>query len=131
MNLSILKAELLAGHPGTGAYNADSLIAANQINAVNRTIPVASMSGDEVFAATDGPQFVALSAAKQANWLAFCGRESINPFGTANVAFVTWVFGAGTATVTALQAARSEAGSRARELGLPMVYPGHIEQARA
>lgn len=36
MDLQALKTELLAGHPGTGAYNADNEIAANQINAVNR-----------------------------------------------------------------------------------------------
>jgi hypothetical protein len=34
-----LKAELLAGHPVTGPYDADNQIAANQLNAVNREGP--------------------------------------------------------------------------------------------
>lgn len=37
MDLVALKAELTAGHPGTGAYSAGDEAAANQINAVNRT----------------------------------------------------------------------------------------------
>ena len=130
MNIAALKAELTAGHPGTGAYNADSLISAQQINAVNRSVNKTAMTGDEIFANTDAAEFDGLSAAKQSLWVAFCGRDSINPWGQANVDFVTWIFGAGP-TITALQAARVRAVSRADELGLGTVYPGHIEQARA
>lgn len=41
-NLQALKAELLAGHPDTGAYNADDQLAADEINALNRDIDVDS-----------------------------------------------------------------------------------------
>ena len=37
MNIAALAAELTAGHPGTGAYDADLSVAAGQLNAVNRT----------------------------------------------------------------------------------------------
>ena len=36
VQLATLKAELLAGHPDTGAYDADPQLAANQINETNR-----------------------------------------------------------------------------------------------
>lgn len=39
MGVAELKAELLAGHPDTGAYNVDDTIAADEINAVNRPAP--------------------------------------------------------------------------------------------
>lgn len=34
-----LKAELLAGHPDTGAYNADDQLAADELNVQNRPVP--------------------------------------------------------------------------------------------
>ena len=40
------------------------------------------------------------------------------------------VFGGGSATITALQALRVEAVSRAVELGLGTIYPGHVQNAR-
>lgn len=36
MNYIALKAELLAGHPDTGAYNVDNQLAADELNAINR-----------------------------------------------------------------------------------------------
>ena len=43
-NLQALKAELLAGHPDTGAYNVDDAIAADEINALNRDAPADSIA---------------------------------------------------------------------------------------
>ena len=126
-----LKTELAAGHPDTGAYDADAQIAADQLNAVNRSINRASMSGDEMFSHTDTTDFAGLTAAKQSNWLAFCGRDSIDPWGAANVAFVQWIFGAGAATLTALAGARTTDVSRAVEVGIGFVHAGHVAEARA
>ncbi|MGI9202661.1 MAG: hypothetical protein ACR2Q3_01555 [Woeseiaceae bacterium] len=39
-----LKAELLAGHPSTGAYNADDQLAADELNALNRPVPVPAIA---------------------------------------------------------------------------------------
>ena len=129
--LADLKAELVAGHPGTGPYNVDHALAADELNAVNRTRNRASMSGDEIFQATDGTQWDALTDAQKTQWLSLCGRDQLDPFAAANVKVVTSIFGGGTATVIALQAARVENISRAEELGLGRVLPGTVAQARA
>jgi hypothetical protein len=131
MDIAALAAELTAGHPDTGAYNAIAVTAAAELNAVNRTTNKTSMSGDEVFSVTDNTEFQALSAGDKNLWLSFCGRDTINPFGASNVAFVTSLFGGGSDTLTALAATRKNDVSRAVELGLGIVRPGNIEEARA
>lgn len=130
-NIAALKAELLAGHPGTGAYNADDELAAGEGNVVNRTRNKTSVTGDEIFDATDGPEFSALSDLKKQLWLAFCGRETIDPFGSANVAFVQFLFGGGSTTIGNLGPLRIDSVSRFVELGLGFISPGHITEARA
>lgn len=130
-DIPILIIELAGNHPGTGdPYDVDAVIATGQLNAVNREVNKSAMSGDELFAATDETQFVGLSGHKQSAWLAFCGRESIDPFGAANVALVTWVFGTGSATFVTLAEIRKTSVSRAVELGLGLIKPGHVEEAR-
>lgn len=101
------------------------------LNTMYRDLNVSSFSGDEVFAVTDSTQFAALSDANKQLWLAFCGRDSIDPFGVANVAFAQYIFGAGTATVVALAAARtiSNGQSRAQELGLSGATVADIQEA--
>lgn len=125
-----LRAELDAGHPDTGAYSANAATAVDEINEVNRTLPIPSLTGDAAFGATDGPEFIALSDHKQDLWLSFCGRQQINPFGAANVAIIKHLFGAGSATVTALVALRTRAVSRATEIGLTRIRIGTVEEAR-
>ena len=90
-----------------------------------------SMTGDELFQQTDATQFGVLSEHKRLAWLAFCGKDTINPGATANVAFVEWIFGDPSATRTNLIAARSESISRAEELVLGKTRTGEIERARA
>ena len=130
MDIVALAAELVSGHPDTLAYNADATIAAAEINAVNRTRNLASISGDAMRAATDGAEFIALSDHKQVLWISLCSGASIDPFGTANVALVNHIFSLGPTTVAALAALRTEAVSRAVELGLGPVRVGHILTAR-
>lgn len=130
MNLIILSAELTADPLSRGYSGMSDAEAADSLNAVNRTVIKASMSGDEVFAATVGTEFGGLTDAKRNQWLAFCGRDSINPQGAANVAFLQYIFGAGSDTAAALVAARQVSVSRATELGLPFVWPIDVEDAR-
>lgn len=127
--LQDLKDELDAGHPTTGAYSADRDTAADQINAINRTKPRNSMTGDEVFQATDATEFTGLSADNRQLWMAFCARDNLDPYGTANVALVTDIFSGGT-TLTNLQSLRVANCSRADELGFGSVGPADIEDAR-
>lgn len=135
MDYLALKAELLAGHPGTGAYNVSDQLAADQLNAVNRTKNLTLITGDEAFGATVGSEFTALTDHKRLLWLSFCGKD-INPFSAANVALVTWLFGGGSATLAALAALRTTNISRAAEIAADIDYSGlisvsHVTTARA
>lgn len=135
MNLDILKTELTADPLGRGYAVMSDQQAADSLNdLIDRTRPRGSMSGDEVFAATNAADFEGLGGNnaedKRTQWLAFCGRDSIDPFGAANVAFVEYIFGNPSATRTALIAARQRAVSRGVELGLGIVRPGNVAEAR-
>ena len=97
--------------------------AADDLNTEYRTRNRRSMSGDEIAQQAVPATFDALddgsannTADVKSHWLALCGRESIDPFATANEQLVISIFGAGSQTVINLQAARVEAISRAGEL---------------
>jgi len=130
MDIAKVKTLLASPHPESGAWAEADVDAAAQFNAVDMTRVKPGMTGDEVFAATDAAEFGALTEHKQQLWMAFCGRDSINPAGESNVALVKWVFGDTSTTLTALAAARTEAISLAMNEGLGTVLPGHIENAR-
>ena len=131
MNYEVLKSEITTDPLTIGyAGMSDAEIAAS-LNTVNRTAQKASLSGDELFAASVAAEFAALTDIKKTLWVSFCGRDSINPYGDSNVEFVKWVFGVGSATVTALSAARTYLVSRATELGLGFVYPSQVTGAKA
>lgn len=87
---------------------------------LNETVPVnrTSVSGDELFQATDSTDWAGLSDAQKSQWLALCGRDNLDPFGAANVALVTNIFGGGSDTVTALQALRVEQKDRVTAAGI-------------
>ena len=129
INIPALSAELIAGHPDTGAYDADNTVAAGQGNAVNRTINKTSMSSSEIFNAFNKAEFNALSDADKAiiwNLLSF---GSLNPFGLEATLF-TDIFGGGSTTITTLQADRKTDVSRMVELGIGVIGSNHIELAR-
>jgi hypothetical protein len=130
MNIEVLQAELLAGHPETGAYDADNQIAADQINAVNVERNKTSMTGREMAENIDDAEYDILADVKKSQIISLTGASDIDPFGfVANV--LKDVFTVGSTTITNLQAARVETVSQATVLGLGFVYPGHIEAARA
>lgn len=132
MSLDILRAELTTDPLARGYAGLTADQAAASLNTVNRSRVRSNMSGDEVFQQTVAAEFAALTTAsgKQPMWVSFCARADINPGAAANVAFVQFIFGPGSATVAALNAARQEAISRAMEIGLQRVEPGHILEAR-
>ncbi len=129
MDIQALKAELLAGHPDMGAYDADDAVAAGQLNAVNRTKDRASMTGSEILNALDKTEYLALSDADKARVWQVCHLGTVNPFGAEADIFIA-VFGPESASIMALKEARKDNVSRAVELGLGLVYPGHVENAR-
>ena len=132
MDYIALRAELDAGHPTTGAYNVDDATAAAEINAENRTVPRASMNGDEIFAATDNAEFIGLTDHKRQLWVSFTSKDIINAYDATNIEFVDYIFGVSSDTKAILADLRSQDISRAVELGLtPAPNATHIANARA
>ena len=129
MNIPDLITELTAGHPGTGAYNADAALAAGELNAVNRTLNKTSLSGTEILNNVVKADFNALTATEQQRVWDIVHLGDVNPFGI-EAAMMIDIFGVGSATITALAAARTTSVSRATEIGLGYVWPGHVETAR-
>jgi len=103
------------------------------MNLLIRDLARGSITGDEAFSVTDSTQFGALTDTQRDLWMSFCGRAVIDPFGAANVAFMVFLFGAGTAAITALNTLRQGANgqSRATELGLWPVTVANVAAARA
>ena len=136
MDYVALKAELDAGHPDTGAYNADAALAAGELNAVNRTIPRGSMNGDEIFAATDSTEFAGLTDHKQQMWVSFTSKDIINAYDQTNIDFLDFIFGANSTTKATLASLRTQDVSRATEISSTINFSGpitasHVTAARA
>ena len=104
----------------------------DELNVKNKDPVNASMSGGAFWNNTDWSQYSALVQQDKSDWIAFCGIESVDPFGTA-VQFVISIFGGvGNATTDNLIAARNLLKvSRADILRLQKVRLDHVVQARA
>ena len=107
--------ELIDSEPLNAARTDEEVLAWLNEN-VNRN--KTSLSGDEMFNAADTTEQNALTPAERSEWLALCGRDSIDPFGAANVALVVQLFDGGSATVTALNALRVEQVDRVTAAGV-------------
>lgn len=132
-NIIALKAELDSDPLGRGYALMTDFEVAESLNAVNRDIQRSLLSGDEVFNVTDSTEFGGLTAHKQLLWLSFSARADIDPFGAANVGFVQFIFGGGSATAAALVSLRTVTNgqSRAQEINLGTVREGTVAAARA
>ncbi len=130
MDLVALKAELDAGHPVTGAYDVDDAVAADQLNVVNRTVNIESVTGQQIFEAVVPAHYIALDADKKQLFGVIVGMGTILVNGTNTKLALTTMFSGATATLSALAALQTEQLSRAAELGLGFVAPGHVENAR-
>ena len=130
MDRTVLKAELIAGHPVTGVYSSDDSVATAELNAVNRSRNRDTVSGSEILNATNDAEFGALSVTNQQLWLDLCGVESIDTSSGVAKSLEADLFGSGTTTRTNLAAVRNEDISRAVELGLGVINAGHVQRAR-
>ena len=129
-NLALLKAEIIVDTFRVYSAMSNEEVA-DSLNTVDRTINKTSLSGDEVFANIDSrTDWDALTDTQKTQFLAFCGRDSIDPFGSANVELVKAIFGDASATVVNLQAARLEPVSRATEINIGFVREGDVEYVR-
>ena len=124
-----LKAERADGHPDTGAYSEDDKTFVVEINAVNRTVNKDTMTSSQVYNAIVASEYTALTTSQQDEIWNILHLGEINPFGLEATRF-TAIFGVGSATITALAAARQVFVSRAAELEFPEVKHGHVEMAR-
>lgn len=126
----VLKDELTTDPLGRGYAAMSDQAASDDLNTAYRTRNRTSMTGDEVFSnVASRADWDALTDHKQLAFLSLCGRDTIDPFGAANVELVKSVFGDASATVANLSAARVESITRAVELGV-RVGPGLVEEAR-
>jgi hypothetical protein len=101
---------------GANAAKSDADVLAWCLELVSRN--KTSLRGDELFNAADITEQDALTAAQRSEWLALCGRDSIDPFGAANVALVIQIFGNPSNTRTALLALRVEQVARIVDAGV-------------
>lgn len=131
MNYQILADEITNDPLSRGYSTMTTVQVANDLNNQYRSRNIERLSGDAVFQSTAAAEFVALTAHKQALWISFCSRQSIDAFASANVAFVTFVFGAQSVTANNLADLRIKAVSRADELGLGFVLEEDVAAARA
>lgn len=127
---AILAAELTNDPLARGyAGMSDSEVTASLRDVKDRTRIRARMDSSEVFQAIDIAEFNAKTDQQQRNIMAVLSFGSVNPQGK-EAALFSNVFGAGSATITALQAARLESISRSVELGIPNVYEIDVAAVR-
>ncbi len=107
MDLAALKAELVAGHPVTGAYSGSHSVAAVELNVPNCKREKPTLSGDTLFTATSAAEFAALTDAKKQLWVSWCNTHR-DPNDPNNVAFVNFIFGPGSDTIATLALLRQE-----------------------
>lgn len=131
-NIRVLRNELQSDPLGRGYAGMSDQEAADSLNAVDRSRSVEIFTGDDLFNLTDGSEFASLTAEKKQLWIMFCNRQAITPIaGSANAAFVGWIFGNPSTTRSNIIAALTESISRANELGHGgLVKSGHVERAR-
>ncbi len=125
-----IKTEIDTDPLGRGYSGLGSQAVADDINTQYRTRVLSNMSGDQVFQQTDATEWSALTADDKNLWMSFCGRDAIDPGASANVQFVSDLFGNPSATRTNLINARTESISRGVELGVGTVTYSDVEDAR-
>lgn len=129
MNINALKTELDTDPLTRGYSGMTAEEAADSLNTVNRTKPQ-SVSSAEAQAAVVATEYLALADALRDLWLAILTTGTIDVNNANIVAQVREVWDVGTTTRTNLAALATRAVSRAEEIGLPRVKPGHVEEAR-
>lgn len=134
IDYTALKAELDAGHPVTGAYDADDQTAADELNLANIEVEK-NTTPQEAADATDADEFNALSEGDKSHWIGVLSWDSINL--NAGIGLATaqgiWAGTAGTITRPALIATRTEMVSRTSQLnfGRAELNASHVATARA
>jgi len=128
-----LKAELDAGHPVTGAYNADDALAAGELNLENievdkLTTPLEAMN------ATDATEFNTIRDTDKQLWASVLSWAEINLNSGIGLATAQGMWNSGSTPITkaALLASRKKNINRATDLNLQFktVATDHVTKAR-
>jgi len=107
-----------------------NLALAAELNLADIARNKATMTRQEVLDAVDDAELLAIvDAVDIANIWGVLASDAIDPFGLAQQVFVG-AFGGASQTITDLATARAELISRATELSLGFVKPGHVQMAR-
>jgi len=147
MSLAALATELVAGHPVTGAYDADDALAAVEVNAVNvdRMRPITAVelfdwslvgnrSQNLSLVAASGASDRLKSLALNMSRVLDSSLVGLDPSKSSHVDAVNELVTAGVwsaADRTALVAAATDTVSQAVALNLGRVREGEVQQARA
>lgn len=130
MDFVILRNELINDPLGRGYAGMTDQQAADSLNVDNRSRERGVVPSYQIIDATVPAEWAALSAAEKQRYQTLTGAGQVNVrSGNARAAFMA-MFGAGTQTRSNLSALQNEQISRAAELGLEHVYPGHVGIAR-
>jgi hypothetical protein len=125
-----LKTEVTTDPLGRGYSGMSDSEVADDMNTVYRTKTRETVSGWEIFNITDDVEYAALSDVEKTSWDNLCAIEQIDTSsGIAKVKEAA-LFGVGTTTRQNLIDLKNPPASRAEELGLLFVYPGHVEEVR-
>jgi len=130
MNYQELFYEIDVDPLGRGYSGMTSAEIAADLNTEYRSRNVTVMSATEIFQNVDETEYAALTDTQRQAFWGMMGMGTLNPWGQEAEIFIQ-LFGAGSATITALAAARVEPVSRAAELGLGPVTQGDVERAIA
>jgi len=130
MDLKILRDEVVNDPLTRGYAGMTNVEASASLNTANRSIHKTVMSGSEVLQNIVNSEYIILSAEKKEQFWGLLGIGILNPWGKEADVMID-IFGAGSATITALGAARINTVSRGVELGIGTVAPGDVQCARA
>jgi len=130
MNLAALASELTTDPLSRGYSSMTDAQAADDLNTEYRTRNKAVVTGSEIINNVDVTEWNGLTDAERHTVWDIVHLSEVNPFGVEATLMVN-VFGAGSATITSLSDMRTEDISRATELSLGAVKPGHVERARS
>lgn len=121
----------LTNDPLSRGYAAmtESEVVDSLVNNKDRSHIRERMDSSEVFQAIDIAEYLSKTDQQQRNIMAVLAFGSVNPQGK-EAALFQQIFGGGSATISALQTARTEYISRAQELGISNVYVVDVEKAR-
>lgn len=130
MDYILLKSELISDPLVRGYSSMTDAQAAGDLNSKYRTVPVRVLASHEIFEAIVPSEYDALANTAKDKLKAMLAMGTIDPYGANTSSTFSALFAAGTQTRANLLALRTTAISRAEELGLGVVAPGHVYKAR-